>query len=229
MSEPETESETESESESVDAIALFRPRNKAMILPFLDLDDGDNDEGIYAEELPDGSFLLHTFQPYALFAENPTEARTWLAQFGVALPEVHDDPRGFLFFPDDAEPDEPQTYDDVVRAAADDGMWIALGDVIADDEEEEDDFMEPGGQAALDLQQLMGMMGGGAIDPTLLEKLAGQLQGGAGPLGAAGSFEIGQMFEQMQRGLLEAMTPPTTAQKGAIVDDEFEEEPDDDQ
>lgn len=224
MSEPEPD---DLEDAAEDAIALFRPRNKAMILPFLDLDDGENADGIYAEELPDGAFLVHTFQPFELFDDDPQEARNWLAQFGIALPEVHDDARGFLFFPDGAEPDDPQSYDDVVNAIGDQGVWVGLGEVVEDD----DDDLEPGEQAAIDLQGLMGALAGGpgGMDPAMLEKL-GQLMGGApgGPQ-PGGSFEIGQMFEQVQRTLLDAMTAQAQApdgEPGEVIDDEFAPEPD---
>ena len=101
-----------------DAVALFRPVRPEALKPFLDLDDqSEESEGIYAEALEDGAFLLHTFQPFALFAESPELAHDWLAQFGDALGEVHDDPRGILFFPDSVEP-EATTYAGVVAEAA---------------------------------------------------------------------------------------------------------------
>ena len=84
-----------------DAIALFRPRVREKLVPFLDLDEDDEEsEGLYAEELEDGSVLVHTFQPFEVFANDPGEGHTWLEQFGDALEEVHDDPRGMLFFID---------------------------------------------------------------------------------------------------------------------------------
>ena len=48
---------------SADAVALFRPKNADALRPLLDLDDDDDSDGLYAEELEDGSFLVHTFQP----------------------------------------------------------------------------------------------------------------------------------------------------------------------
>lgn len=209
------------EAEPSDAIVLFRPKHRAMLLPFLDLDDGENEEGIYAEELPDGAFLLHTFQPFELL-QDPDGAHEWLAQFGVALPEVHDDPRGFLFFADDDEPEEPATYEDVVKAVGDAGVWIPPPAAS----EDEDEDLEPADQAALDLQGLLGMMGGGAaggpaLDLEMLQKLAGQLAASAPGSQDATSFDIGRMFEQVQRELLEAVA----AQAGGAPAQGEEEEP----
>jgi len=116
-----------SDAESdADAVALFRPRRVEALKPFLDLDDeSEESEGIYAEALEDGSFLLHTFQPFALFAESDDVAHTWLEQFGEARGEVHDDPRGILFFPDSIEP-EVSTYAGVVEEAGEEGVWVAV-------------------------------------------------------------------------------------------------------
>ena len=234
-------SEPEAESEPADAIAIFRPKHRAMILPFLDLDpEGgveadsereDNSDGFYAEELEDGSFLVHTFQPFEVFDDNPKEARLWLQQFGVALSQVHDDPRGLLFFPDDNEPDDAATYDAIVKAIGDDGLWVSLTEVL----EDEDDEVEPADQAMRDLQQLLGRMTGGdgaapTLDMGMLQKLAGQLMGGADPNAAPealSSFDMGQMFEQMQRGIVETMTAGTTdpTEPGEVIDEEFAPDP----
>lgn len=108
-----------------DAVALFRPSDPDALTPFLDLDeDSEESEGIYAEALEDGAWLLHTFQPFELFAGAPEVAHAWLAQFGPALAEVHADPRGLLFFPDSLEP-EAATYEGVVTEIADAGIWVS--------------------------------------------------------------------------------------------------------
>lgn len=113
---------------SADAIAVFNPQDFEKLRPFLDLDeDSEESDGLYAEQLPDGSVLVHTFQPYEVFAENPAEVQEWLAQFGEALPFIHDDVRGLLFFPDDHEP-TATTYDGVVAEMADKGIFVPLGD-----------------------------------------------------------------------------------------------------
>jgi hypothetical protein len=117
------DTETDAE-ESIDAVALLRPKRPEALTPFLDLDEdeGEND-GIYAEALEDGSFLLFTFQPFAMFASNPIVAQTWLSQFGESLADVHDDPRGILFFPDDVDP-ESTTYEGVIAEVGDAGAWM---------------------------------------------------------------------------------------------------------
>lgn len=107
-----------------DAVVLFRPKDPNKLRPFLDLDDeSDESEGLYAEELEDGSVLVHTFQPYAVFAAHPNEGRAWLGQFGPVLPFVHDDPRGLLFFPEACDP-SASTYDAVVLEVGDRGTWV---------------------------------------------------------------------------------------------------------
>lgn len=112
--------------ESADAIVVFHPRDPSKLEPFLDLDeDSEESDGIYAEKLDDGTYLVHTFQPFAVFLGNPDEALNWLEQFGDALDDCHDDPRGLLFFPDDLEPDGT-TYDAIVAEVADKGLFVPL-------------------------------------------------------------------------------------------------------
>jgi len=109
-----------------DAVALLRPVRREALVPFLDLDDeSDASDGIYAEPLDDGAFLLHTFQPFAIFAEGGEAAHQWFAQFGASLPEIHADPRGVLFFPDTIEP-EATTYEGVVAEAGGEGLWLSV-------------------------------------------------------------------------------------------------------
>lgn len=168
-----------------DAVALFRPVRPEALKPFLDLDDeSEESEGIYAEALEDGSFLLHTFQPFAVFAASPELAHDWLAQFGDALGEVHDDPRGILFFPDSVEPDAT-TYAGVVAETADEGIWVSLAAELAPDE-------------------LGAAMGG--LDMEALQAIASQLLGTTpdGKPAPASSFELAKMFEGMQGQLAEA-------------------------
>lgn len=204
---------------SADAIALFRPRAPEKLKPFLDLDD-DNEEsdGLYAEELEDGSVLVHTFQPFELFERNPSEAREWLAQLGDVLPDVHDDARGLLFFPDTCEP-EGSTYDAVVAEVAPSGVWIATA--LVDEEE---------GGAALDLSALLA---GGLppIDMETLQAFAGQLLGQTGgepgdeeeaAARPATSFEVAKLFEGVQQQLIEALgVQQALADSGAEGDAEL--------
>lgn len=139
---------------SADAVAVFHPVHVDRLKPFLDLDDeSDESDGLYAEELDDGTFLVHTFQPFEVFAENPSEARVWLSQFGDALPDVHDDPRGLLFFPDTHEP-AATSYDAVVAEMADKGVFIST---MLHDEPE-------ASQPSLDLGALQALQSGSSFE-----------------------------------------------------------------
>jgi hypothetical protein len=207
---------------SADAVAVFRPRSFEKLRPFLDLDEeSDESEGLYAELLDDGAVLVHTFQPFELFEQNPSAAREWLEQFGDVLPDVHDDARGLLFFPDSCEP-EGTTYDAVAAEVADEGVWIATALV---DEDAGDAAVLP------------------PIDMAALQAFAGQLLGG--PEGAeapATSYDVARLFEGVQQQLLEALgmaeqdrLPPEADDAprdgdGDEEDDEFghEFEPEDD-
>ena len=174
-----------------DAVALFRPKTPDKLKPFLDLDDeSEESEGFYAEELEDGTMLVHTFQPFAVFERNPSEAREWLAQFGEALPEVHDDPRGLLFFPDSCEP-EGTTYDAVVEEVADGGVWIATS--LVDDDEDLEDGASLAGLPPIDMQTLQAFAG----------QLFGSVEGG--PTEPATSYDVAKLFEGVQQHLLEAL------------------------
>jgi len=176
-------SDAESEvADGPDAIALFRPVRAEALKPFLDLDDeSEESEGIYAEELEDGSFLLHTFQPFSVFEEGGMDAIQWLAQFGEALPEVHEDPRGILFFPDSIEP-EATTYDGVVEEVGDEGSWLSPGDIEL-----------PEGLANA-------MQG---VDMGALQQLAGQLLGATTAMeqGSAPPEELARMLTGLQEQL----------------------------
>lgn len=111
---------------SADAIVVFHPSDPSKLEPFLDLDeDSEDSEGIYAEKLDDGTYLVHTFQPFEVFLENPEEALSWLEQFGDALQECHDDPRGLAFFPDDIEP-SGTTYDAIIAEVADKALFVPI-------------------------------------------------------------------------------------------------------
>ena len=161
---------------SADAIVAFRPKDPDKLKPFLDLDDdASDDELLYAEVLEDGTMLVHTFQPFEIFEENPAEAHAWLAQFGDALPDVHDDPRGFFFYPDSLEP-EATTYDALLDEVGSEGI-----------------FFEASASAAAEE---------GDFDLGALGQLAEQLLGGAAP---QGSFEIGKLLGDMQQHVAHAL------------------------
>jgi hypothetical protein len=204
-----------------DAIAIVRPKSRERLLPHLDLDeDSEASEGIYAEELADGAFLLHTFQPFELFAEHPREARAWLLEhFELGdLGAIHDDPRGMLFFDDDVLPDA-SSYDVIVTALEheQEGLWITVGE---EDDEAADAADELGAGATFDLEGVAELAG----------KLFDPSRKGQAPT----SFEIGQMLEGMQRQLMDSLgVEPEPAIEGEdesedekrIVDEEFEPDP----
>lgn len=166
-----------------DAVAIFHPVHREALLPFLDLEeDSEDSDGIYAEELEDGSFLLFTFQPYAQFVATPAYGKLWLAQLGEAMSEVHDDPRGVLFFPDTVEP-EAQAYAAVVAEVGEKGVFVQP--TSADE-----------AAAAI-----------AGIDPELLQALAAQLLG-ASPDGSTSPptpFDIGKLLGGMQAQLMATM------------------------
>mgnify|MGYP007051654439 CR=1 FL=1 len=174
---------------SADAVALFRPKDPAKLRPFLDLDDEtEESDGLYAELLDDGAVLVHTFQPFEVFEQSPSEAREWLAQFGDALPDVHDDPRGLLFFPDSIEP-EGSSYDAVVTEIGDAGVWIATSLVDEDASDEDASAWLGGGLPPIDMQAL--------------QAACGQLLGGGDA--PATPFQVAKLFENVQQELLEAL------------------------
>lgn len=202
---------------SIDAVALFRPRQPAALRPYLDLDeDSEESNGLYAEALDDGSVLVHTFQSYAAFEASPIEGRAWLSQFGADLPLVHDDPRGFLFFPDVAEP-SGRTYEAVVKEIASAGIWIPAAPLSAEetrareagmvaqieaiqrgegDDPDEDEGAMPFNMDALPAlaQQMMASLGLGSPEgPTDLQGMMAALQKQLmGAMGGQGEgFEIG--------------------------------------
>lgn len=196
---------------SADAVALFRPKDPAKLTPFLDLDDEtEESDGLYAERLDDGAVLVHTFQPFEVFEQNPDEAREWLALFGDALPDVHDDPRGLLFFPDSIEP-EGTTYEAVAAEVGDEGVWIAT--LLAGEEAPEGDaaMWPAGGLPPIDMQAL--------------QAFAGQLLGGGDA--PATSFQVAKLFENVQQELLEAlgMKEMPSDQDDANASDDEEDAP----
>ena len=198
---------------SADAVALFRPKDPAKLRPFLDLDDeSEESEGLYAEALDDGGMLVFTFQPFEVFEQNPTELRAWLAQFGDALPDVHDDPRGLLVFPDTCEP-EATTYDAVVTEVGDEGVWIA----VTEDDASGLDELARGWQPPGELPP---------IDMQTLQAFAGQLLGsGEAP---ATSFQVAKLFENVQQELLDALGMRELQEMQQIENASRPESPDED-
>lgn len=197
---------------SADAIAVFRPKDLERLKPFLDLDDeSDDSEGLYAELLDDGAVLVHTFQPFEVFRDNPRDAAEWLAQFGDALPDVHDDPRGLFLFPDTTEP-TATTYDGVLEEVGASGQGLFL----------------PTDPEALAHVALFRAAEGAGIDMNALQGLAAQLMG-AEP---GGSFEMGKLLSDLSQNLIGALGVPAggadLAGTAPVRDEEFDEDEDDD-
>lgn len=177
---------------SIDAVALFRPKSPAALRPYLDLDEeSEESDGLYAEELDDGSVLVHTFQPYAAFEASPIEGRAWLAQFGADLPLVHDDERGLLFFPDSAEP-SGRTYEAVVAEIASEGIWIPAAPLTAEEAHaREVTSLAEGAAPGLDMEGL----------PAFAQQLFGSMN-----LGAAGApGDMASMIATLQKQVMGAL------------------------
>lgn len=188
-----------------DAVVLFRPKDPNKLRPFLDLDDeSDESEGLYAEELEDGSVLVHTFQPYAVFAAHPNEGRSWLGQFGPVLPFVHDDPRGLLFFPESCDP-AASTYEDVVREIGDRGTWVPQKALSP---EETRAYSEANAREVEELRRVTERLTGGADEddpPAEVDAhafAAKLLAGEAGDVDP--SFAAAKLLESVQKRVLEA-------------------------
>lgn len=187
-----------------DAVVLFRPKDPNKLRPFLDLDDeSDESEGLYAEELEDGAVLVHTFQPYAVFAAHPNEGRSWLGQFGPVLPFVHDDPRGLLFFPESCDP-SASTYDEVVREIGDRGTWVPQKALSP---EEARAYSEANARDVEELRRVTERLTGGAAEESPAEVdahafAAKLLAGEAGDVDP--SFAAAKLLESVQKRVLEA-------------------------
>jgi hypothetical protein len=176
---------------SADAIAVFRPQKLDRLTPFLDLDDeSDESDGLYAEMLEDGAVLVHTFQPFEAFRDDPRAVAEWLAQFGDALADIHDDERGLFFFPDSIEP-EATKYDALIDEVSAEGEGVFL----------------PANPAALEqLASLTAAVQGAGIDMNALQGFAAQLAGGGG--GNGGSFEMGKLLTDLSEQLMGALGTP---------------------
>lgn len=178
-----------------DAIVVFHPADPSALEPLLDLDDDASDSpNPFAEKLADGLYLVHTFQPFTDFTDDPESFGTWLEHFAAVLDVVHDDPRGFFVYPDDHEP-EATEYAALLEELGDAGAFFALDGLDAED----------------DL----------GIDLGALGALASQLMPGGVP---NGSFEIGQLLQSMQEQIAGALgVSPTRPDQERADDDDREE------
>jgi hypothetical protein len=104
----------------IDAIALLRPRNNALLRKHTS----------QLIPLEDGSVFFLTAMRYSDFEADPVRARAYLeSEFGCALGKVQNDARGVFMFTDVGEP-SATTYDGVVAEieAQSDGFWVPLDD-----------------------------------------------------------------------------------------------------
>lgn len=182
---------------AADAIALFRPKHVERLLPFLDLDDeSEASDGLYAEALADGVYLVHTFQPYEAFVNDPAAIVEWVEQFGDAWSDVHDDPRGLFMFPDDHEP-ESSTYDGLIAELAQVGAFLPV---------------TAAGDAMPDFAALAHSLEASGIDMGALQSLAGQIMNG---MKSGESFTLGKLMTDVNEQLFgtiakAAATTPST-------------------
>ncbi len=169
---------------TADAIALLRPKNPDALRPLLDLDDDDESDGLYAEELEDGAFLVHTFQPFAVFQADLDEGRVWLSQLGDA--GAHVDPRGVLFFPDTHEP-EARTYDDAVNELLPHGVFVPAAPLTR---EEAANRKATLARERLDAERMIAALTG---------------EGGASTNDLSTSFGAARMIEDVQKQVMAAL------------------------
>lgn len=203
---------------AADAIALLRPKNLEKLKPYLDLDgedgDGEGDDRPYAEALEDGSLLVHTFQPFAVFQGDLDEGRLWLEGLGEALSHAHDADR-VLFFPDDREP-EGTTYQDVIDEMEEHGVWIPFRPLDAGE------AAERNARLASDLEEakrmvarLTGDAGDEGPAAEELEALADKLRKSA--TGTDPGFGVAKMFEDVQKQLMGAFGIPAPTGDTIVV------------
>jgi hypothetical protein len=100
----------------IDALLVIRPKKPSLLRGVLS--DADS-----VDVLEDGTLLLSTFVRFAEIQGDPDAAALVLTRYGQALLDAHDEPRGFLCFPDVCEPKQ-RTYDALVAALGDAAIWI---------------------------------------------------------------------------------------------------------
>jgi len=101
---------------------LLRVRDEAALREALAAYD-DSDRQLLVRRLADGNVSIFTGhridEPDAEYT-----VRCWLwAHFGVALADVHDDPRGIFVYPADARP-EAMTYDGIIEELGARGRFV---------------------------------------------------------------------------------------------------------
>ncbi len=111
-----------------DAIVVFHPKDASALEALLDLDEDSSDSPHpFAEKIADDVYLVHTFEPYSSFTEEPDRLADWLEHFDDVFELIHDDPRGVFVFPDDHEP-EATEYEALLQELAEHGAFFQMDD-----------------------------------------------------------------------------------------------------
>jgi hypothetical protein len=114
------------------AVALLRPRSLNVLSAHLT----DPDEARMVDFLYDGAVLYRTGMPYPPMTFDELIARAWLTGFGDDLPELHDDRRGVLFFPDTLRL-RGSTYREIVREVSYAGIWVQASTLSMEEQYEQ--------------------------------------------------------------------------------------------
>lgn len=113
------------------AVALLRPQSLQKLSAHLDPEDARMVDFLY-----DGSVLYRTGMPYPPMTFDECIARAWLTGFGEDLGQLHDDPRGVLFFPDTFRL-RRATYREIVREVGYSGIWVKASTLSVEEQYEQ--------------------------------------------------------------------------------------------
>ena len=113
------------------AVALLRPRSLDTLSAHL-----DPDEARMVDFLYDGAVLYRTGMAYPPMTFDELIARAWLTGFGDDLEDLHDDPRGVLFFPDTLRL-KGSTYREIVREVSYAGIWVQASTLSMEEQYEQ--------------------------------------------------------------------------------------------
>lgn len=86
--------------------------------------------------LYDGAVLYRTGMAYPPMTFDELIARAWLTGFGDDLEDLHDDPRGVLFFPDTLRV-KGSTYREIVREVSYAGIWVQASTLSLEEQYEQ--------------------------------------------------------------------------------------------
>lgn len=113
------------------AVALLRPRSLPKLAEHI-----DPDEARMVDFLYDGSVLYRTGIAYPPMTFDELIARAWLTGFGDDLAELHDDPRGVLFFPESLRL-RGCSYREIVREVGYAGIWVRASTLSLEEQYEQ--------------------------------------------------------------------------------------------